>query len=506
MFWKLPLSLESNLTQQPGCIRIMQLNQEVPLCIHSCFAFAAGQLRTHLPGVMTRLYSAAPAPLLCTLAVLFRTSLSVGHVPMLLWSSQRLQWNAALHEGHIISAQELTVLLQPFTRNSRNLILFLQDMLSIDDFTYLSESYANKNPFQNVQEILQSSPSSLVLPAVDCEATRNLLSFLQESEDWNLTNITNLNVSRLEVNTPKPNLLVIQLQPLVSGLNEISTLEAIAENDKIIGRLTMDLQERGINFSVIYTAVRPSRISRRTAVVGELRRQLMATEEEDSLSYSPLNVTTGNDICILFYASNFSLKTSSSDFIDLTNATFVARTVDTSSSECSDSNTTLSLKYTRPVNRISSLEIRFLMTNKFYEGSARNWSTLDSVEIVEDGEEFAKFNVSVISAPAEYSSHCQLVGTSNLYPARLIPSNNEAKNWDVFISRLQIQGFNIENNQFSYASDCTGFFTPGIWMGLVTSIVLLWILAYGIHMIMQLTTNSRFDDPKGPSLSVPQTE
>lgn len=78
------------------------------------------------------------------------------------------------------------------------------------------------------------------------------------------------------------------------------------------------------------------------------------------------------------------------------------------------------------------------MTNKFYEGSARNWSTLDSVEIVQDGEKFAKFDVSVISAPAEYSSHCQLVGTSNLYPARLVPSNDEAKNWDVFISTLQV--------------------------------------------------------------------
>ncbi|KAM6424641.1 V-type proton ATPase subunit S1 [Rhynochetos jubatus] len=458
---------------------------------------------------MTRLYPAAPALLWCTLAVLFKTSLAVDHVPMLLWSTQSSQWNpdTALHEGHVVSAQELTGLLQPvFTQNSRNLILFLQDTLSVDDFTYFTESYENKNPFQNVQEILQSSPSSLVLPAVDCKATRYLLSFLQESGDWELTNITNHSVSQLEVDTSKSNLLVVQLQPLASVLNEISTLEAIAENDKIIGRLTMDLQERGIHFSVIYTAMRPSRITRRTDVVGELRRQLMATEEEDSLSYSPLNVTSGNDTCILFYAGNFSLKANSSVFIDLTNATFVTQNVDISSSECSDINTTLSLKYANPVNGISSLEIRFLMANKFYGGSARNWSTLDSVEIVQDGEKFAKFNVSVISAPAEYSFHCQLVGTSNLYPARLIPSNNEAKNWDVFISRLQLQGFNIENNQFSYASDCTGFFTPGIWMGLVTSIILLWILAYGIHMIMQLTTNSRFDDPKGPALSVPQTE
>ncbi|KAM6137734.1 LOW QUALITY PROTEIN: V-type proton ATPase subunit S1-like [Pterocles gutturalis] len=456
---------------------------------------------------MRQLCPAAAAPLLCALAALLKASLSASHVPMLLWSTQRSQWNpdTALHEGHVVSAQELTVLMQPvFTQNSRNLILFLQDTLSIDDFTYHSESYSNKNPFQNVQEILQSSPSSLVLPAVDCEATTYLLRFLQESRDWKLTNITNLDVSQLEVNTSKPNLLVVQLQPLISGLNEISTEEAIAENDKIIGRLTMDLQERGIHFSVIYTAVRPSRISRRTDVVGELRRQLMATEDEDSLSYPPLNVTTGNDTCILFYASNFSLKANSSVFIDLTNATFVTRDVDISSSACSDFNTTLSLKYTKPVNGISSLEIRFLMTNGFYSVSARNWSTLDSVEIVQDGEKFAKFNVSVISAPAEYSFHCQLVGTSNLYPARLIPSNSEAKNWEVFISRLQIQGFNIENNQ-SYASDCTGFFTPGIWMlGDIYS--LLWILAYGIHMIMQLTTNSRFDDPKGPALSVPQTE
>ncbi|NXK59675.1 VAS1 ATPase, partial [Sylvietta virens] len=421
----------------------------------------------------------------------------------------------AVHEGQVVSAQELTVLLQPlFTQNSRNLVLFLQDRLSTDDFTYFSESYGNKNPFQNrvnkllinlLQEILQSSPSSLVLPAVDCKAIKYLLSVLQESGDWKLTNLTNLNVSQLEVSASNPNLLVVQLQPLASDLKDISTLEAIAENDKIIGRVTMDLQERGIHFSAIYTAVRPSRISRRTDVMAGLRRQLMAAEEEDSSSYPPLNVTTGNSTCILFYASNFSLKANRSVLIDLTNATFLTQNVDISASQCSDSNTTLSLKYTKPVNGISSLEIRFLMTNKFYEVSARKWSTLDSVEIVQDGEKFAKFNVSGISAPAEYSFHCQLVGTSNLYPARLVPSD-EAKNWDVFISKLQIQGFNIINNQFSYASDCTGFFTPGIWMGLVTSVILLWILTYGIHMIMQLTTNSRFDDPKGPALSVPQTE
>lgn len=81
-------------------------------------------------------------------------------------------------------------------------------------------------------------------------------------------------------------------------------------------------------------------ISRRTDVVAELRRQLMASEEEDSSSYPPLNVTTGNSTCILFYASNFSLKANNSVLVDLTNATFLTQNVDISASMCSDSNTT----------------------------------------------------------------------------------------------------------------------------------------------------------------------
>lgn len=73
-------------------------------------------------------------------------------------------------------------------------------------------------------------------------------------------------------------------------------------------------------------------------------------------------------------------------------------------------------------------------------------------------------------------------------------------------SFLQIQAFNVQNITFSYASDCASFFTPAIWMALVTSLVLLLILTYGIHMIVHLTTNSRFDNPKDARLSVPETE
>lgn len=78
--------------------------------------------------------------------------------------------------------------------------------------------------------------------------------------------------------------------------------------------------------------------------------------------------------------------------------------------------------------------------------------------------------------------------------------------WTPSPSRRQIQGFNVSSGEFSYASDCAGFFSPGIWMGLITSLLMVLVLTYGLHMIMQLRTMDRFDDPKGPAISVPQTE
>ncbi|MEQ2171341.1 hypothetical protein GOODEAATRI_009641 [Goodea atripinnis] len=110
-----------------------------------------------------------------------------------------------------------------------------------------------------------------------------------------------------------------------------------------------------------------------------------------------------------------------------------------------------------------------------------------------------------IYAPAEYSFRCQSV--SSFRDALLIPSNQNTTQWRLNFIDFQIQGFGLSNStNFSYASDCAGFFTAGIWMGLITSLLMLLIFVYGLHMIMQLNTMDRFDDPKGPSISVPQSE
>lgn len=146
------------------------------------------------------------------------------------------------------------------------------------------------------------------------------------------------------------------------------------------------------------------------------------------------------------------------------------------------------------------------MRKIFFPVSARNWSVLEQVVLEYDGQR-AIFNASGgIYSPAEYSFHCQSV--SSAQSPLLLPrsATDNATQWTLSFTDFQIQGFNITGEDFSYASDCAGFFTPGIWMGLLTSLLMVFILTYGLHMIMQLRTMDRFDDPKGPAISVPQSE
>ncbi|XP_051886248.1 V-type proton ATPase subunit S1-like [Pristis pectinata] len=447
-------------------------------------------------------------PLLwCTLIHLFQGTSAVDHVPVLVWSTFSSLWNLknATHEGHIIKNEELHRFLKPiFNQGSQNVVLFLQNQLSVEDFTRYGPHNGDNKAFYNVQQSLDTSNSSLVLPAVDWRAIKHL----KENLNWTKVQIDHDQEIELEADPSKQNLIVINLEP-VDRMNNFKMAQSLTNNDKIIGMTTNTLKRKGLQFSGIYTALRPSVVIRsRTERMIHTGRRLMATESTSSASYPPLNVTNGTDTCILFYASSLQLKVNGT-LIDLTNETFISRSVDTNNSMCSTTNATLSLKYAFQQNlsiNIKTLEIRFLMRNSFYTVSARHWFTLDFVEIVQDEVNVGAFNVSSISAPQEYSFHCQLVGTSGLYGVAFIPANKTAQAWTIAISEFQIQGFNVKNNLFAYASDCTSFFTHAIWMALVTSLILLYILTYGMHMIMHLTTNDRFDDPKGQALTVPQTD
>ncbi|XP_018593076.2 V-type proton ATPase subunit S1-like [Scleropages formosus] len=225
------------------------------------------------------------------------------------------------------------------------------------------------------------------------------------------------------------------------------------------------------------------------------RRLLQAA---GSTPYSPLNVVQNGKICILFRAKKLAIRYKNHTIVDLTERAFGSSArVDTKGSTCSKDKATLSLRF-GDVEDLRGLIIRLQMSNTFYESAGQNWFTLDSVHIHYNWTSEATFNATEVYAPATYSYHCQHVSSLQKYDTLLVPSSHSdsAANWHITFTDFQIQAFNVQSGRFASASDCATFFTPAILMGLVTSLILLLVLAYALHMVVHLKHIDRCEEHK----------
>uniref|UniRef100_A0A3B5LMD5 Uncharacterized protein n=1 Tax=Xiphophorus couchianus TaxID=32473 RepID=A0A3B5LMD5_9TELE len=157
----------------------------------------------------------------------------------------------------------------------------------------------------------------------------------------------------------------------------------------------------------------------------------------------------------------------------------------------------LSLRF-GDVEDLRGLVIRLQMSNTFYEAAGQNWFTLDSVHIQYNWTQEATFNASEVYAPATSSYHCQHVSSLHKYDTLLVPSSHTdtSANWHITFTDFQIQAFNVQSEKFASASDCATFLTPAILMGLVTSLILLLVLAYALHMVVHLKHIDRYEEHK----------
>uniref|UniRef100_A0A669E6V0 ATPase H+ transporting accessory protein 1 like b n=2 Tax=Oreochromis TaxID=8139 RepID=A0A669E6V0_ORENI len=171
----------------------------------------------------------------------------------------------------------------------------------------------------------------------------------------------------------------------------------------------------------------------------------------------------------------------------------------------------LSLKF-GDVEDLRGLVIRLQMSNTFYEAAGQNWFTLDSVHIHYNWTQEATFNASEVYAPATSSYHCQHVSSLHKYDTLLVPSSHTdtSANWHITFTDFQIQAFNVQSDKFASASDCATFLTPAILMGLVTSLILLLVLAYALHMVVHLKHIDRYEEhkatvyfPRSPEAELP---
>ncbi|KAG7224392.1 hypothetical protein INR49_004734 [Caranx melampygus] len=322
---------------------------------------------------------------------------------------------------------------------------------------------------------LMSSSSPLVLPAVSWPASNAVIGQLQDQFDTSPLYMDPETLSQLRLNASSPALLEAASLSMEAGVGGGRSL----------------LQARGGYRERERERERQRRIKERAGI------------------YAPVEFKEGEETCILLWAKSLSVSNLQSgrwEEQDLTPLTFgEGVSPKLHGSSCDKTRAKLVLNYENVLD-CRSFKLIFALSQRHYKVSARRWFTLDTVELEYNGTK-ATFNGSRhIYAPAEYSYRCESV-TSFRWPV-LVPhsSKDPANQWRVSFEDFQIQGFNVSGSEFSYASDCAGFFSPGIWMGLMTSLLMVLVLTYGLHMIMQLRTMDRFDDPKGPAISVPQTD
>ncbi|KAI4872522.1 hypothetical protein NFI96_025146 [Prochilodus magdalenae] len=429
-----------------------------------------------------------------------------AQVPLVLWTSEGYSLPALTEPaaGEIVSGGKLVSYLRSaLTTSPHNVVLFLQDKLSIDDFTVYGGAFGNKqgSVFKNLESALETS-AHLVLPALAWSAAVSVEELFQEELRVSAIHIEPTGLDQLQLSSSQPSFLVISL-PHTTGTQP---KELLRKNDEIIGDVLTSLKARGVPYTAVYTALKPSHVTEDTPISksgGFAGRTLLQAPAESAVKPPVMFNSTTSGPCILFWADRLNISYNKGPMFDLAPHTFnTSLTLD--GSMCNATVSRLALNY-RNVLGFSSLQVAFTMRKIFFPVSARNWMVLEYVELNYDGQR-ALFNGSRgINVPAEYSFHCQRV--SNTESPLLVPNSitDNATLWNLLFTDFQIQAFNVTEN-FAYASDCASFFTPGIWMGLVTTLLMVLILTYGLHMIMQLRSMDRFDDPKGPAISVPQSE
>uniref|UniRef100_A0A9J7YTA9 ATPase H+ transporting accessory protein 1b n=1 Tax=Cyprinus carpio carpio TaxID=630221 RepID=A0A9J7YTA9_CYPCA len=404
-----------------------------------------------------------------------------AQVPLLMWTSggSNMPHLAQPAAGQTVSGGQLASYLKSALSGApHNVLLFLQD-----------------------KSALQASSSPLVLPALDWSASHSILELFQGELGIPAVHINPNTLKEIKLNTSQPSLLAVHL-PYSAG---VQTKESLLKNDAIIGEVLNVFKSQDVPYTAVYTGLKPSRVIEETPVMAgrSVGRSLLQAPPQSSVKPPLVVNNTAGRPCILLWADTL-LASYSGKQDDLAIHIFNG-SADTAGSVCNETLSRLVINYQNVLD-LRSLRLIFSMRKIFFPVSARNWSVVEQVVLEYDGQR-AIFNASGgIYSPAEYSFHCQSV--SSIQSPLLVPrsATDNANQWKLSFTDFQIQGFNVTGEDFSYASDCAGFFTPGIWMGLLTSLLMVFILTYGLHMIMQLRTMDRFDDPKGPAISVPQSE
>ncbi|GFO21779.1 V-type proton ATPase subunit s1 [Plakobranchus ocellatus] len=386
-------------------------------------------------------------------------------------------------------------------QSSESAVLFLQDKLHVDDFTKFADVYSldsSGGAFKNIKRFMEEH-FSLELPQI--ENPLQAIDKLKSSFAGALHTATSLSdVEKLDLAPNKKFLLIVELTPSARvGDKE----QAITLNDAFVGSICRHLQKRGIKYTAMFTG-KSTAENEANEVETFSGRHLLETAETKNGTF--MNVSGS----IFVFLRDVTVHLQAEDTHIIINATVTEESADKSDAGNSTAIVQLDLSGVSQ-NTTGDYTVQILF-NTTHEGD--RW-TIQNILLSVNGPASGAFNGTLENArlqtgdidlvvPILYSYHCS---SMKLYVDNIRDESLKSfKHTFVELDGFQMQPFNIQGNAFFNAQDCVGFFTRGIWMGIFTSIILLSILMFGTLMVLNLSTPDRFDDPKGKTIVIAQTE
>ncbi|CAI5448999.1 unnamed protein product [Caenorhabditis angaria] len=133
-------------------------------------------------------------------------------------------------------------------------------------------------------------------------------------------------------------------------------------------------------------------------------------------------------------------------------------------------------------------------------------ATLNSASInLKNGGAVTASGVTVGEGATQYTGLNSVAGfalTCSQTQAVFFATNNDAVRIGLSLHNSQVQTYVVmpEWKQWAYftrqTEDCTGTFSSGSWMGILSALVLITGLIFGYLMLQSVQTQDRFDDPK----------
>ncbi|XP_048003401.1 V-type proton ATPase subunit S1 [Leguminivora glycinivorella] len=343
----------------------------------------------------------------------------------------------------------------PFT------VIFIEETLSVEDFS--RKNAEGKTSFPYLRANIRNSA---YLPSV--ENALGALNKLADPEKVNHVKLTENGLSA-EIEPESGKFLFINLKDAKEGE---SRFDLLRRHNDFMEDMFSKLQERYETVVAIYTAHFPSW----TVSHSRVRRQAANNETQSDSS------TLMFDGLLLAYKSVRLIDD---------NAETVLTAI--TGSSVIDANATVPTQNSTLTSGENKIVLYFTQEPGYWILQKASWSNSTESKDLTPSQD--------LTVPFGFSYRCaQNVSFSHV---------NDSRHFTLTFTDLKIQPFFINNSTgltFGDSLNCVGFFSAPIWASLFVTFILLFIMFFGIMMMMDIRTMDRFDDPKGKTITINAAE